>query len=142
MGKLTLILKSSKKLTAEQTKIRWATIKRTLYNEYIDKRCNHRCSACGEKFKGYMFDFHHRDPETKSFGINSDTWRFSQKLAPRTINEAAKCDILCPNCHRTHHHLNGGAGRPRHDEIDNRHRDKWVEPEQDLDYCDQGDLFE
>jgi predicted HNH restriction endonuclease len=42
--------------------------------------------------------FHHRDPSTKDFGLG----HFSGSLA-RLIAEAAKCDLVCANCHRVRH---------------------------------------
>src|SRR6266571_6113589 len=40
--------------------------------------------------------FDHRDPLTKKFLV-CQTWLSSEA---RILREAAKCDIVCPNCHR------------------------------------------
>ncbi len=48
-----------------------------------------------------IFDFHHRNPAEKAFGItnmlrNQITWE-------RLCVELDKCDLLCAICHRLHH---------------------------------------
>ena len=54
------------------------------------------CAICG--YAGYMgaLQFHHVEPEGKSFAL-------SRKGATRSIDqaraEAAKCVLLCANCH-------------------------------------------
>lgn len=63
------------------------------------------CLDCGMSFKEapWLLDFHHRDPKEKSFQVGcSPTY-----LKPREVilNEIAKCDPLCSNCHRTRHHI-------------------------------------
>ena len=47
-------------------------------------------------FPPFILQFDHRDPTTKRF-IVSQTWMSSEA---RILKEAAKCDIVCPNCHR------------------------------------------
>ena len=54
------------------------------------------CQNCGYNKCIAALEFHHRNPEEKSFGIGtplSKTWE-----AIRT--ELDKCDLLCSNCHR------------------------------------------
>ena len=54
------------------------------------------CSRCPEKDPRCL-DFHHRDPETKSFNIAGG---MSNKLSLETLmKEIEKCDLLCRNCH-------------------------------------------
>lgn len=59
-----------------------------------------RCTRCGYAKHVAALVFHHRDPSTKSFAISVDgvprAWR-------RLVDEAAKCDLLCANCHREVH---------------------------------------
>ena len=43
--------------------------------------------------------FHHIDPETKSFGIGN----FGTKRLPALIVEAEKCILVCSNCHAEIH---------------------------------------
>ena len=60
-----------------------------------------KCLDCGyqHEYPG-VYDFHHRDESTKSFGL-------SQRGLTRSIKsmfkEADKCDLLCANCHRLRH---------------------------------------
>jgi predicted HNH restriction endonuclease len=59
------------------------------------------CMDCGLAYdgtNGYAFDFHHREPEQKSFGIaeQSRAWELQEQ-------ELAKCDLLCVICHRARH---------------------------------------
>ena len=59
-----------------------------------------RCVDCGYSTCPEALQFHHRDPSTKEFGLG----KFSGSLA-RLIKEAAKCDLVCANCHRMRHVL-------------------------------------
>ena len=55
----------------------------------------HPCTICGEAdFR--CLDFHHRDPSMKEFCIG----RASSYSHVRVLEEIAKCDVLCSNCHR------------------------------------------
>lgn len=59
------------------------------------------CKKCSWKGDPSGFDFHHRDPNEKSFQANAQTitsmcWE-SAKL------ELDKCDLLCALCHRLEH---------------------------------------
>lgn len=66
------------------------------------------CVQCGEKHPACL-DFHHKDPATKTRGIGVMV-RMEDILA-----EIAKCDVLCANCHRKHHHDHGGGTRRKYD---------------------------
>ena len=55
------------------------------------------CVDCGESFPPYMMDFDHRDPTTK---VGNVTWMAGKAASRRVLAEAAKCDIVCANCHR------------------------------------------
>lgn len=55
------------------------------------------CADCGGLFPPYVMDFDHRDPATKSFEITRVAGRVSRK---KLLEEIAKCDIVCSNCHR------------------------------------------
>lgn len=60
------------------------------------------CVKCGES-KPYLIDFHHINPEEKSFTI-SDNYQKSTFLLEE---EVKKCVCLCSNCHREFHYLYG-----------------------------------
>ncbi len=58
-----------------------------------------KCQECGyNKNVPSAYDFHHRDPKTKSFRIGGTTlkWETLKK-------ETDKCDLLCRNCHAEVH---------------------------------------
>ena len=66
--------------------------KQTLVNEAGGK-----CSSCHKKFHASQFDFHHLDPSAKKFTLSSRGASYGIK---KLRNEAAKCTLLCVNCHR------------------------------------------
>ena len=54
-----------------------------------------RCQHCKKEFPVVVFDFHHLNPEEKSFGLgNGNTTRAKADYA----KEAKKCCMLCANC--------------------------------------------
>jgi hypothetical protein len=54
------------------------------------------CQLCGYDRYGGALHFHHRDPDLKEFALSSGGWgRSIQRLRA----EAAKCVLLCSNCH-------------------------------------------
>jgi hypothetical protein len=67
-----------------------------------------RCVDCGYSSCPEALQFHHRDPSTKEFRLGE----FSGSLA-RLIKEAAKCDLVCANCHRVRHSPEAAASRHR-----------------------------
>ncbi len=56
-----------------------------------------RCSVCGVEDDIIIYDFHHLDPTSKSFGIGSASTTRSKRAY---ANEAKKCVMVCANCHR------------------------------------------
>lgn len=56
------------------------------------------CADCGGHFAGHQMDFDHRDPATKNFWLCSG--RAALKNRQQLLDEAAKCDVVCANCHR------------------------------------------
>lgn len=57
------------------------------------------CLVCGEK-DGRCLAFHHRIPTEKSFSIGQAVNRHTLE---ELLAEAAKCDVLCHNCHAKEH---------------------------------------
>jgi hypothetical protein len=55
---------------------------------------NQKCFWKGP-YKSEMLDFHHLDPEEKSFGLSSCKCHIT-----RFHDELKKCTLLCANCHR------------------------------------------
>ena len=56
------------------------------------------CADCGRRFPPCAMDFDHRDPVAKRYGVTRMVGRAG---AARILAEAAKCDIVCANCHRS-----------------------------------------
>jgi hypothetical protein len=62
-----------------------------------------KCIRCGYSKSMRALQFHHRDPTTKEFNLRS-----SIKALDRLRAEAAKCDLLCSNCHaEVHEEIDG-----------------------------------
>lgn len=78
---------------AAMTKIR-ANLKRAY------ERLGEKCKDCGiTSENNAFFDMHHRVPSDKDFNVPTRAGRKFENL----IEEIDKCDLLCPNCHRTRH---------------------------------------
>ncbi len=60
-----------------------------------------RCALCGYDANYACLDFHHIDPKVKSFGVN--TVSISSFGYKKCQAEAAKCVLLCRNCHTDQH---------------------------------------
>ncbi len=56
------------------------------------------CADCGNIFAPHQMDFDHRDGTTKKFRLTSGAAMLRPSVA--LIEEAAKCDVVCANCHR------------------------------------------
>ena len=55
------------------------------------------CLDCGRRFPKAAMDFDHRNPATKRYTVSRMLLRAT---TPEILAEAAKCDIVCANCHR------------------------------------------
>ncbi len=58
------------------------------------------CMSCGESHPATL-DFHHRDPMQKTLSVGTFVCRTTQ--IELILEEIAKCDVLCSNCHRKLH---------------------------------------
>lgn len=56
------------------------------------------CADCSGSFAGHQMDFDHRDPSEKRFALCSG--RAALKSREKLLEEVAKCDVVCANCHR------------------------------------------
>ena len=54
------------------------------------------CHDCGKAFPPIVMQFDHRDPLEKAFNVAQSWCRAIDAI----LKEAAKCDIVCRNCHR------------------------------------------
>lgn len=59
---------------------------------------NKPCMDCGVKYPPYVMDFDHRDPSEKEFNVCM--MRRRRMAFSKIVAEAAKCDVVCSNCHR------------------------------------------
>jgi hypothetical protein len=59
-----------------------------------------KCQECGESDPRCL-DFHHIDPTTKTNQV-PELWHKATKQDAQ--KEMEKCEVLCANCHRKHHH--------------------------------------
>ena len=57
-----------------------------------------QCEECRYDRVPTALEFHHRDARTKDFALSSVS-----TVPARIWREAAKCDLLCANCHRRRH---------------------------------------
>jgi hypothetical protein len=85
-------------------------VKQTVSEKRVEKRDillarrGGQCRNCGLMHvgdNGYLFDFHHLDNTTKEFDMKMSN--MDRKMV-NLYAEADKCEILCANCHRSHHH--------------------------------------
>ena len=84
--------------------VRTHSAKREMIREYKERiGC-----ACGER-RSVCLDLHHRDPETKHPKMAAGPYRARKGRAlfqlswAAIVEEIAKCDVLCANCHRAEH---------------------------------------
>ena len=60
-----------------------------------------QCCICGFNAFQEALEFHHIDPQTKSFGLTDSN--AATKALEKQLEEARKCVLLCANCHRGLH---------------------------------------
>lgn len=64
------------------------------------------CTDCNVSYPYYVMDFDHLDPKEKSFAVSKIE---RAKTVERLLQEVAKCDLVCSNCHRVRTHNRGYA---------------------------------
>lgn len=75
---------------------KWQAKRRALLAELKDTPC----VECGGRFHPAAMDFRHRDPSSKYRRYTAWTYVLGTE---RLLEEVAKCDVICANCHRTLH---------------------------------------
>ena len=75
--------------------------KRLWLEDYKKGLC---CSKCGED-RWYVLDFHHKDKNSKESSVAN--LLVNNRSIKVVLKEIEKCDVLCANCHREFHYLNG-----------------------------------
>ena len=63
-----------------------------------------RCERCGYSRNSAGLEFHHKEPEIKSFQL--DLRSLSNRKWSAILTEADKCALLCSNCHAEEHNPN------------------------------------
>jgi len=79
------------------------------FRGFLNEVKNVPCMDCGNIFSPCAMDFDHRNYKEKLFNISEGQCKNEDIL----LQEIAKCDIVCANCHRTREH------NRRHIEISN-----------------------
>jgi hypothetical protein len=62
------------------------------------------CADCGGIFPFYVMDFDHREGEEKLSHVSTLVKMMSLQ---RLLDEIAKCDVVCANCHRIRTYMRG-----------------------------------
>lgn len=83
------------------------TRKRRSLKAQLVSEAGGQCIDCGYEGPPFMFDFDHRDPTLKSFGLSDDG---HTKGINNLREEARKCDLVCANCHRMRTHVQRCVG--------------------------------
>jgi hypothetical protein len=81
-----------------EREIERVTSRQAATKEFLRKLREVPCADCGGRFAPHQMDFDHRDPSEKKFWLCSG--RAALKSREQLLVEAAKCDIVCANCHR------------------------------------------
>ncbi|WP_309712270.1 hypothetical protein [Armatimonas sp.] len=76
---------------------RWQEKARRERKARLVAQCGGKCALCGYDRCVAALEFHHRDPATKRFNLGKDNLLKAWNMV---LEEAAKCDLLCANCHR------------------------------------------
>jgi hypothetical protein len=63
-----------------------------------------KCEKCDYQKNLAALEFHHIRPELKSFQL--DLRSLSNRSMERILSEAAKCMLVCSNCHAEIHYPN------------------------------------
>lgn len=54
------------------------------------------CADCGYRVHAVALDFDHRPDTVKRFNVSE----VANRSLPELLREAAKCEVVCSNCHR------------------------------------------
>lgn len=86
---------------AERAKAKTVQRKKELIRWFREYKSSLACIRCGENHPACL-DFHHRNPGEKEIMLSrviaDRAWS-----KERILEEVAKCDVLCANCHRKQH---------------------------------------
>lgn len=71
--------------------------KKELLRNIMREQKSKPCADCGGEFPFYVMDFDHREGEAKTAHVSRLVQRMNLQ---RLLDEIAKCDVVCSNCHR------------------------------------------
>jgi hypothetical protein len=74
--------------------------KKKVWDWFQDYKSKLVCSRCPESHPRCLH-FHHRNPADKLFNLSEAVRRGIRIVT--ILEEIAKCDVLCANCHAKHH---------------------------------------
>ena len=63
------------------------------------------CLDCGVEYPHYVMEFDHREDKVGNLGVIS--YKVGMK---RLLEELAKCDVVCANCHKVRTELRRNSG--------------------------------
>jgi len=84
--------------TKEATKARSKLSGAIGRKKWLEFKSSLSCTVCGISHPAVM-DFHH-PPGTKKYAVNELA---AARKFKKAYEEAARCIVLCANCHRIHH---------------------------------------
>lgn len=91
-------------------------LKRARMREWLIEQKNKPCADCRGSFPYFVMDFDHREGEDKKLIVSRAICALSWR---RMLEEIAKCDLVCANCHRvrTYKRDTWETSNPYHNEI-------------------------
>lgn len=72
--------------------------RRDARQELLIRAKDRPCEDCKRTWPHYVMQFDHRDPAAKAFNIGERYVNVSEHVL---LDEIAKCDVVCANCHMT-----------------------------------------
>lgn len=95
-GQTVFVIESSGRVRCRQCRMDRVADRRRKVKRILIKEAGGRCSRCGyDRFVGALH-FHHLDPARKEFAVSGKGATFGIDVLRQ---EAAKCIVLCANCH-------------------------------------------
>lgn len=82
-------------------KIEWQARQADMRNQLriiANEAKNQPCADCGNVYPSYVMDFDHREPDQKRGNISLMVTSCNSKRI--LLEEIAKCEVVCSNCHR------------------------------------------
>jgi transposase len=91
-----VVVASERRLRCAKCRSEAVSRRRRRVKEILVEEAGGSCMLCGYKRHSAALQFHHVDPATKSFGLGV---RGITRSIAKLREEAAKCVLLCANCH-------------------------------------------